>query len=56
MRVQVFENSVLIDEYDDGVDPPDVSPVQDIADALTANPDAFPDDILAALRAALGLA
>jgi hypothetical protein len=29
--------------------------VQDIADALTANPDAFPPDILAALRAALGL-
>lgn len=53
MRVQVFENSVLIDEYDDGVDPPDVSPVQDIVDALVTNPDVFPADTIAALRAAL---
>lgn len=55
--IETYEDGVLIESRQVEVpDPPDVSPVQDIADALTANPDAFPPDILAALRAALGMA
>lgn len=55
--IETYEDGVLIESREVEVpDAPDVSPVQDIADALTANPDAFPDDILDLLRAALGLA
>ena len=47
-----LHNVISVEEVPDMPAP---SPVQDIADALTANPDAFPDDILDLLRARLGL-
>ena len=55
--VDVFDDDEYLHRAETVLHPdvPDVSPVQDIADALTANPDAFPDDILDLLRARLGL-